>query len=63
VRTRLDPVAPAEIAHRSCTICHIGNISMRLRRKLRWDPDNERFVGDPEADRMISRAMRAPWRL
>jgi len=36
---------------------------MRLGRKVRWDPDRERFVADPEADRMLSRAMRAPWHL
>jgi hypothetical protein len=28
---------------------------------LRWDPKNERFVNDPEADRFIARAARAPW--
>jgi hypothetical protein len=36
---------------------------MRLGRKLRWDPDREEFVGDAEADRLLSRAMRSPWRL
>ena len=32
-------------------------------RKVQWDPKKERFVGDPEADAMISRKMRAPWSL
>jgi hypothetical protein len=36
---------------------------MLLRRKVRWDPQKERFVDDAEADRMISRPMRSPWRL
>jgi predicted dehydrogenase len=63
VKSRKETVAPPEIAHRSATVCHLGNISMRLGRKLAWDPDRERFVNDPEADRMINRAMRAPWTL
>ncbi len=63
VRTRREPIAPIEEAHRSITISHIGNICMRLGRKVRWDPDRERFNGDAEADRMLSRAMRAPWSL
>jgi hypothetical protein len=41
----------------------LGNISMRLGRKLRWDPAAERFIGDAEADRMLSRAYRGEWSL
>ena len=63
VRTREEPAAPVEVGHRSVSVCHLGNIAMRLGRKLQWDPAAERFVGDPEADRMLSRAMRAPWHL
>jgi hypothetical protein len=36
---------------------------MRLGRKLKWNPDKEEFVGDAEANRMLSRPMRAPWSL
>jgi len=39
------------------------HISMRLGRKLRWNPAEERFVDDDAANRMLSRAMRAPWGL
>lgn len=63
VRSRREPIAPIETAHRSISIAHLGNIAMQLGRKLRWDPKAERFVGDPEADRKLSRAMRGPWRL
>jgi len=42
---------------------HLGNIAMLLERPLRWNPDLERFVDDPEADRLIARGMRGPWRL
>jgi len=63
IRTRTEPVAPVEVGHRSCSACLLGDIAMRLGRKLRWDPDRERFIDDPEADRWIARPMRAPWRL
>jgi len=63
VYSRKDPIAPIETAHRSITISHLGNIAMRLRRDLKWDPDRERFVNDAEADRMLSRSMRGPWHL
>jgi predicted dehydrogenase len=57
-------VAPVETAHRSITICHLGNIAMRLgREKLRWDPEKERILDDAEASKMLSREYRAPWKL
>ena len=63
VRTRAETASPIEAAHRSTTVCYLGNIAMLLGRKLRWDPEKERFVGDDEANRMLSGAMRSPWRL
>ena len=61
VISRREAIAPVETAHRSITIAHLGNIAMMLGRKLKWNPDKERFVNDPEADRMLSRAYREPW--
>jgi predicted dehydrogenase len=62
--SREPTVAPAEIAHRSITISHLGNIAMRLgREKLRWDPAKEQIIGDAEASKMLSREYRAPWKL
>ncbi|MFQ6131349.1 MAG: Gfo/Idh/MocA family protein [Armatimonadota bacterium] len=63
VKSRRPCYAPAETGHRTITIAHIGNIAMMLGRKLRWDPDAERFVGDSEADEMLSRRQREPWTL
>ncbi len=63
VKSRSQTTSAPEIAHRSATICHIGNLCLRLGRKLNWDPATEQFTNDPEANRMISRAMRAPWHL
>jgi len=63
VRTRRESIAPAEVAHRSCSVCLLSDIAIRLRRKLRWDPDKEVFLADDEANRMLSRAWREPWHL
>lgn len=61
VLSRQETVAPIEQAHRSITIAHLGNISLRLGRDVRWDPKTERFPGDDQANAMLSRPMRKPW--
>lgn len=61
IKSRKETVAPVEIAHRSCTVCLLGDIAMRLGRKLKWDPDKEQFLNDDTANRMLSRPMRSPW--
>jgi hypothetical protein len=63
IRSRRDPVEPVEDGHRTATVCHLGNIAMQLKRKLRWDPVKEEFIGDAEAAGMLGRPMREPWRL
>jgi predicted dehydrogenase len=63
VKSRKPCYFPPEIGQRCFTIAHIGNISMLLGRRLRWDPAKERFVNDDEANRMLSRSMRSPWHL
>jgi len=63
IKTRKDPIACAEVGHRSATLCHLGNISMLLKRPLKWDPAREKFIGDSVANRMRWRPRRAPWRL
>ena len=63
IRTRCQPVCPAETGHRSATVCHLGNIAMRLGRPLEWDPRAECFVDDDEANALRDRPMRQPWSL
>ncbi|HIJ53969.1 MAG TPA: Gfo/Idh/MocA family oxidoreductase [Planctomycetes bacterium] len=63
VKSRKDCYFPPEIGQRCFTIAHIGNISMLLGRKLRWDPEKEKFINDEQANRMLSRSMRSPWHL
>ena len=62
VRSREEPVAPADIEHRSITACHLANLSIRLNgRPLKWDPEKEEIIGDPEAKTMQSRVSREPY--
>ena len=61
MRSRKDPVAPVEAGHRSNTICVITHIAMKLGRKLRWNPQAERFINDDEANRMLDYPHRKPW--
>ena len=56
-------ICDVEIGHRSVSICHIGNISMKLGRALNWNPDKEMFVDDETANQMLGRPMRGPWHL
>ncbi len=61
VKSRKTPVAPAEVGHRSATICHLNNIAMLTGRKLRWDPRTERFADDDVANALLRPKMRDPW--
>jgi len=63
IKTRKKTICHEEIGFRSVSVCHLGNIAMRLGRPLHWDPVNERFIGDEEANRWLSRPYRAPWHL
>ena len=61
VKTRKEPIEPVEIGHRTASMCHLGNIALRLGRKLKWDPDEERFPEDDEANGMLDRPIRGIW--
>ena len=61
VLSRDAPVAPVEQAHRTITICHLGNIAMLLGRDLTWDPEREQVVNDHVANSLLNRPYRAPW--
>ncbi|MGB9687651.1 Gfo/Idh/MocA family protein [Thermogutta sp.] len=63
IKTREKPVAHEEIGHRSTTLCHLGNIARWVGRTLKWDPVNERFVGDDEANQFLDRPRRKPYLL
>jgi len=63
IRTRELTAAHPQVAQKSHEICHCANIAMRLRRPLGWDNKTGRFTDDDEANRLLARTMRAPWRI
>jgi len=63
VKSRQTTIAPCEVAHRSATPGHLGQIVMRLGRKIRFNPDTEEIINDPTATRLLGNAMRSPWHI
>jgi predicted dehydrogenase len=58
VQSKRKPISDIDSQHRSVSTCHLANISMRLGRKLQWNPETEFFVNDTEADAMLKREQR-----
>ncbi len=63
IRSRKPTIAPAETAHRSASVGHLGVIAMEVGRKIKWDPAAETVIGDPEAERLLGDSYRRPWQL
>jgi myo-inositol 2-dehydrogenase/D-chiro-inositol 1-dehydrogenase len=61
IRSRKEPISPAEIGHRACSICLLSHIAMKLPRRLYWNPEKEQFINDEEANSMLSRPQRYPY--
>ena len=61
VLSRGQVAAPAEAAHRAASFCHLGAISAKLGRPVKFDPKQEAFPGDPEATALITRQQREGW--
>ncbi len=64
ILTRKECICPAETAHRAITPGHLGYVSDALGRPLKWDPENEVVLGDPEADTLLKKIpYRGDWKL
>jgi predicted dehydrogenase len=63
VKSRGQPLANADVACHSHITCHAANITIFLGRKLKFDPAKSEFIGDEEANRLRSEALREPWRV
>lgn len=61
IESRKDPISDVEKGHRACSVCLITHISMKLGRKLHWNPEKEKFVNDDEANKMLKRSQRFPY--
>jgi len=62
IRTGRRPVSDIENGYRSTNMCLLGMISYKLGRAITWDGEKEVIVGDPEANKLLRRAYRAPWK-
>jgi hypothetical protein len=60
VKSRGVSAAPGEMGPRSASVCHLGNVAIRLGGNVKWLPEQERFPGDDEANEVLLRPMRAP---
>ena len=61
IRTRQRTICPVEVAARAVSALLLGGVVKQLKRPLKWDPVAEHFVGDEEANRLLSIAKRPPW--
>ena len=59
----LPVISDVESQHRTVSVCHLGNISIRVGRKIEWDAEKQEIVGDSEANSMLRRAQRAPYQI
>ncbi len=63
IRSREQTICPAEVGHRSTSACLLSHMAMRLKRRLHWDPETERFKNDDEANSHLARPQRAPYKI
>jgi predicted dehydrogenase len=63
LKSRKETITPAEIAHRSISVGLLGEIAMLTGQKLSWNPEKEIFNDNVNANRLLSRPMRSPWKL
>jgi len=63
VKSRELTITPCEIAHHSQIPGHLGQIAIKLGRKIRFNPETEKIIGDPAAEAMLGTPMRSPWHL
>jgi predicted dehydrogenase len=63
IRNNKRPPADVEQGHFATNPGHLMNIAWRVGRKIRWDAENEAVLDDPEANALVTRPYRAPWKL
>ncbi len=61
IKSRQKPNADVEDGHRTITACHLANLSLRLKRRIQWDPETEQIIGDKDASRYLVRPYRKSW--
>src|ERR1700744_1327660 len=61
IRDKKPNISPVEVAHRSCSACLVAHVSMKFKTKLHFDPVAEKFIGNAEANKLLSRPQRYPY--
>jgi predicted dehydrogenase len=56
------PVADIEQGYISSTACILANIALKTGRTLHWDAEKGQISGDAEANRLLARPYRRPWK-
>ena len=62
VRDRTKPICDIEIGHKSTAMALLGNVSLRSRQRVDWDPVAE-TTSNKEAKTYLQREYRPPWKL
>jgi len=62
VKSRRAPVENLEIGHHVSTVAHLGNLALRSRSRIEWNAEAQRVENNPEANGLLSRRYREPWR-
>ncbi len=63
LRSRKRPVADVETGHQSVSVCHLANIAFRTGSIVKWDAAQEQVIGNPDAQKLVARDYRAPYKL
>jgi hypothetical protein len=63
IKNNTTPMCDVETGHRTSSVCCLANTAYWLNRPLKWDPANERFKKDREANRLLKAPLREPWKL
>lgn len=63
IKSRRQPVENLEIGHHVTTVAHLGNLALRSRSRIEWDAARERVINNEEANGLLRRPYRAPWKL
>ena len=62
IKTNKRPVCDIEVGHRSTNMALLGMLSLKLGRSVRWDGERDAIIGDGEANKLLKRPYRAPWK-
>jgi Oxidoreductase family, C-terminal alpha/beta domain len=63
IKNNTAPICDVETGHRTSSVCCLANIAYWLNRPLKWDPKEEKFRKDKQANKLLKGPLREPWKL